>query len=92
VIKYDEGRSRADYGLHQDQTVDEPGPDGRFTAYILMLDGSGWLAGVSRSSVLRWPAPLNWRPPTVTGHLVDHIEQASIVVAAWSHYGLRGRS
>jgi SAM domain (Sterile alpha motif) len=35
---------------------------------------------------------LNWRPPTVTGHLVDHIEQASIVVAAWSHYGLRGRS
>jgi hypothetical protein len=28
-IKYDEGRSGADYGLHQGQTVDEAGPDGR---------------------------------------------------------------
>lgn len=28
-IKYDEGRSGANYGLHQGQTVDETGPDGR---------------------------------------------------------------
>jgi hypothetical protein len=27
-IKYDEGRSGANYGLHQGQTVDETGPDG----------------------------------------------------------------
>ena len=31
-IKYDEGRSGANYGLHQGQTVDETGPDGRLGA------------------------------------------------------------
>jgi hypothetical protein len=52
-IKYDEGRSGADYGLHQGQTVDEAGPDGRTRRVRILppaflLDGSGWSAGVVR--------------------------------------------